>query len=268
MSRAIVTGAGGAIGSAICQGLASRGHDIVAVDVDGAGLAALADTSPARITPHSCDLTAPGELAELVAAVGADCDLLVHVAGVVVTTPFEKVTAAEVDRELGVNLLAPVHLTRALYPALQESRGHVVAIVSIGGMLPLGESPGYSASKFGLRGFLLALAARTRETGVRVSIVNPGSVDTPMLRHEAATGGSALNFLSTPLTPQQIADRVLGLVDRPRVETNVPRADGWMVKTGMLMPGLTLRALPWIARLAQRNLRRYRERHGLVSVAD
>ncbi|MDH6678745.1 NAD(P)-dependent dehydrogenase (short-subunit alcohol dehydrogenase family) [Rhodococcus sp. LBL1] len=268
MSRAVVTGAGGAIGSAICRGLASRGHDIVAVDVDSAGLAMLADTSPARITPHPCDLTDPGELAELVAAVGADCDLLVHVAGVVVTTPFEKVTAAEVDRELGVNLLAPVHLTRALYPALQESRGHVVAIVSIGGMLPLGESPGYSASKFGLRGFLLALAARTRETGVRVSIVNPGSVDTPMLRHEAATGGSALNFLSTPLTPQQIADRVLGLVDRPRVETNVPRSDGWMVKTGMLMPGATLRALPWIARLAQRNLQRYRERHGLMSVVD
>ncbi|WFR71284.1 SDR family NAD(P)-dependent oxidoreductase [Prescottella defluvii] len=175
------------------------------------------------------------------AAVGAGCDLLVHVAGVVVTTPFEKVTAAEVDRELGVNLLAPVHLTCALYPALQESRGHVVAIVSIGGMLPLGASPGYSASKFGLRGFLLALAARTRETGVRVSIVNPGSGGHPDAAARGRRRGSALNFLSTPLTPQQIAARVLGLVDRPRVETNVPRSDGWMVKAGMLMPGATLR---------------------------
>ncbi|WFR71285.1 SDR family NAD(P)-dependent oxidoreductase [Prescottella defluvii] len=50
VSRAVVTGAGGAIGSAICRGLASRGHDIVAVDVDRAGLATLAATSPARIT--------------------------------------------------------------------------------------------------------------------------------------------------------------------------------------------------------------------------
>ncbi|WP_433613042.1 SDR family NAD(P)-dependent oxidoreductase [Prescottella agglutinans] len=268
MSRAVVTGAGGAIGSAICRGLATRGYDIVAVDVDDAGLAALADTSPTRIAPYRCDLTDPAELGELVAAVGSDCDLLVHAAGVVVTTPFEQVTDAEVDRELGVNLLAPVHLTRGLYPALLESRGHVVAIVSIGGMLPLGESPGYSASKFGLRGFLLALAARTRETGVRVSIVNPGSVDTPMLRHEATNGGSALNFLSTPLTPQQISDRVSALVERPRVETNVPRSDGWMVKTGMLMPGLTLRVLPWIARLARRNLERYREQHGLGPLVD
>ncbi|WP_430332498.1 SDR family NAD(P)-dependent oxidoreductase [Rhodococcus sp. ACT016] len=268
MSRAIVTGAAGAIGSSICRGLASRGYDIVAIDVDDVGLAALADTSPSRISPYRCDLTDPAERNELVAMVGADCDLLVHVAGVVVTTPFEMVSDAEVDRELGVNLLAPVHLTRALYPTLQRSRGHIVAIVSIGGMLPLGESPGYSASKFGLRGFLLALAARSRETGVRVSIVNPGSVDTPMLRHEASSGGSPLNFLSTPLRPQQVADRVFRVVERPRVETNMPRSDGWMVKTGMLVPGPTLGALPWIARLARRNLERYRARHGLGSSVD
>ncbi len=72
-------------------------------------------------------------------------------------------TDVETDRELGVNLLAPVHLTRALYPALQDSQGHVIAIVSIGGMLPLAESPGYSASKFGLRGFCSRSRARTPE---------------------------------------------------------------------------------------------------------
>ncbi|MCA1008416.1 SDR family oxidoreductase [Rhodococcus hoagii] len=268
MTRAVVTGAGGAIGSAICRGLAGRGYDIVAVDVDADGLKRLARELSSQVTPYRCDLTNDAEHARLVQSVDGRCDLLVHVAGVVVTTPFERVTDAEMDRELGVNLLAPVHLTRALYPALQDSRGHVVAIVSIGGMLPLAESPGYSASKFGLRGFLLALAARTPETGVRVSIVNPGSVDTPMLRHEAATGGSALNFLSTPIAPEAVAARVLTLVDRPRVETNVPRSDGWMVKAGMLTPGLTLRALPWIARLARRNLDGYRERHGLDPVAD
>ncbi|XVA03800.1 SDR family NAD(P)-dependent oxidoreductase [Prescottella equi] len=266
MSRAVVTGAGGGIGSAICRGLAGRGHDIVAVDVDPDGLAALARELPGRVTPHRCDLTNAAERDGLVRALGGRCDLLVHVAGVVVTTPFERVTDVEMDRELGVNLLAPVHLTRALYPALQDSQGHVVAIVSIGGMLPLAESPGYSASKFGLRGFLLALAARTPETGVRVSLVNPGSVDTPMLRHEAATGGSALNFLSTPIRPEAVAARVLRLVDRPRIETNVPRSDGWMAKAGMLVPGLTVRALPWIAKLSSGNLRRYRARHGIESV--
>ncbi|CAM2881980.1 SDR family oxidoreductase [Prescottella defluvii] len=264
----MVTGAAGAIGAAICRGLAARGFDVVAVDVDTRGLTAVADGGSGRISPHPCDLTVPSDVRALVESTVGECDLLVHVAGVVVTTPFERVTEDEVDRELGVNLLAPVQLTRALYPTLQVSRGHIVAVVSIGGMLPLAESPGYSASKFGLRGFLLALAARTPDTGVRVSIVNPGSVDTPMLRHEAATGGSALNFLGTPLPPQRIADRVLALVDRPRVETNLPRSDGWMVKAGMLVPGTMLRVLPWIARLARGNLRRYRDRHGIETMVD
>ncbi|MGW0044726.1 SDR family NAD(P)-dependent oxidoreductase [Rhodococcus sp. NPDC003348] len=262
MKRALVTGAAGAIGSAICRGLAARDFDVTAVDVDAARANALADSAPGRIRPHPCDLADPAQLEALTVSIDT-CDLLVHVAGIVVTTPFERVTAAEVDRELGVNLLAPIQLTRALYPRLQDRGGHVIAVASIGGMLPLAESPGYSASKFGLRGFLLSLAARHPETGVRVSIVNPGSVDTPMLRHEAATGGSPLNFLGAPLAPQAVADRVLALVARPRVEVNLPRSDGWMVKAGMLIPGATLRALPWIGRLAGRNLDRYRTRHRL-----
>ncbi|WP_158851410.1 hypothetical protein [Saccharothrix deserti] len=57
-----------------------------------------------------------------------------------------------------------------------------------------------------------------RETGVGVSMIHPGSVDTPMLRHEVAGGGSALNFPSRPLTPDRVAHAVLGALDRPRME--------------------------------------------------
>ncbi|WP_420879604.1 hypothetical protein [Rhodococcus sp. (in: high G+C Gram-positive bacteria)] len=64
-----------------------------------------------------------------------------------------------------------------------------------------------------------------------------------------------------PISPEAVAARVLGLVDGPRVETNVPRSDGWM-----LVPGLTLRILPCMARLARGNLWRYRARHGIEAV--
>jgi short-subunit dehydrogenase len=259
----VVTGAGGSIGTEICRRLAARGHEIIAVDVDDAGLKTL-QANVSRVTPVRCDLTDPTDMARLADVVGDDCAVLVHAAGLVVTTPFERVTDAEIQREVGVNLLAPMLLTRALFPALRASRGHVVGVASLGSMLPMGESPGYSASKFGLRGFLLALAARSPATGVRTSIVNPGAVDTPMLRHEAATGGSALNFIGTPLEPDQVAQAVVSALDRPRAEINVPRADGWLVKVGMLAPGLLLRLLPTAARLAQGNLTRYREKYGIV----
>ncbi|NKW60434.1 SDR family NAD(P)-dependent oxidoreductase [Rhodococcus hoagii] len=151
MSRAVVTGAGGAIGSAICRGLAGRGHDIVAVDVDPTGWrpspGSCPGGHPASVRPHDA-----AERDGLVRALGGRCDLLVHVAGVVVTTPFERVTDVEMDRELGVNCWHRSTHPRSV-PGASGFPGHVVAIVSIGGMVPLAESPGYSASKFGLRGF-------------------------------------------------------------------------------------------------------------------
>ncbi|WP_330232176.1 SDR family oxidoreductase [Nocardia sp. NBC_00508] len=263
MAQAVVTGAAGAIGAAICRRLARNGYDILAVDIDEVGLKALCEDASARIMPYPCDITDPPRTREIATAVGCRCELLVHAAGVVVTTPFEQVATDEIDREVGVDMVGPMLLTHTLFPALRAAGGHIVAVVSLASMLPLAECPGYSASKFGLRGFLLSLAAGTRRTGVQVSIVNPGAVDTPMLRYEAATGGSPLAFLGTPLAADDIAERVVALVNRPRVETNVPGADGWLVKIGMLAPGVTLRLLPHIGRLARRNLARYRARYGI-----
>jgi short-subunit dehydrogenase len=233
VSTAVVTGAAGAIGSATTRRLLEREYDVLAVDVDAQRLSML----PAPARTLTADLTDPSA-ADRVAAAAQRCDLLVNIAGIVVTTPFERASTEEILREQQVNLTAPMLLTRALLPALMAARGQIVAVASVGSMLPLAQSPGYSASKFGLRGFLLALGLRERETGVRVSIINPGSVDTPMLRHEAATGGSPLNFLGTPLRPDTIADAVLRQLDRPRPETNLPRTDGWLTKTVMLNPGL------------------------------
>lgn len=262
MKTAVVTGAAGAIGTAISTRLHARGHHVVAVDVDAAGLARLPDPA----TRLRLDLTAPDFHEEVVAAVdalGGRCDLLVNNAGIVVTRPFEEVAPEESRREQLVNLQAPMQLTRALYPALRRTSGQVISVVSLGAMMPLAESPGYSASKAGLRAFMLSLAMLERETGVRISMVHPGAVDTPMLRHEAAHGGSALNFLSEPLTPDTVARAVLAHLDRPRLETSLPRYDGWLLKAAGLAPGLLPRLRPLLERLARPGLRRYREKHGI-----
>ncbi|MEO3783929.1 SDR family oxidoreductase [Actinocorallia sp. B10E7] len=262
MKVAVVTGAAGSIGAAVCLRLVERGFRVFAVDVDEEGLARL----PEAVTAVRCDLTdlASYDLVASVVKEGAGrCDVLVNNAGIVVTTPFEEATAQELLREQQLNLQAPMLLTRALFPLLQEARGQVVSVVSLGALLPLAQSPGYSASKFGLRGFLLGLAMREKETGVGVSIVNPSAVDTPMLRHEAATGGSPLNFLGRPMEAGAVAEVVVGRLRRPRLETNLPASDGWLVKTAMLFPALVRRARPvleWVARPA---LRKYQRRHGI-----
>lgn len=262
MKTAVVTGAAGAIGSAICRRLVAAGFRVLAVDIDEAGLARLGtDTIP--VLADLSDSAASDQIAKAVEAHAERCDLLVNNAGIAVTTPFEEATAEEVQRELDINLIAPIQLTHALFPMLQASSGHVISVVSLASMLPIAQSPGYSASKFGLRGFLLALAQREAETGVRIGIVNPGAVDTPMLRYEVVSGGSPLNFLSEPLSPEAIAAAVLAHVGKPRLETNVPRYDGWLIKAAMLNPGLIGRLRPLLERMAQPALERYRRAHSL-----
>lgn len=252
---AVVTGAAGAIGSAITTRLQARGFHVVAVDVSADGLAAL----PGQPTRLPLDLTSPTMAAEVVAVVDelGGCDLLVNNAGIVVTAPLAEITPEESRREQLVNLQAPMDLSRALYPHLTASRGRIVSVVSLGAMMPLAESAGYSASKAGLRAYMLGLAMMSRQSGVGIAMVHPGAVDTPMLRHEATEAGSALNFLGEPLAPGTVADAVVANLDRLRLETFLPRHDGVMLKLVGLAPGVLPRLRPLLERLAQPGRRRY-----------
>ena len=81
-----------------------------------------------------------------------------------------------------INLIAPMRLTQAAARAMAARRtGCILSIVSAAGLLALPGSAAYSASKFGLRGFLIAVAQELTGTGVKVRGVFPGAVDTPML---------------------------------------------------------------------------------------
>lgn len=261
---AVVTGAAGGIGAEICERLQARGYALLAVDLGTESMARLPLAPPSRSL--AVDLAAADAAERVLDAVQTQfgrCDLLVNNAGTVVTTPFETAPAEALRRELDVNLTAPLLLTRALFPLLQASRGQVISVVSLGAMLPLRESPGYNAGKFGLRGLMLGLALRTPDTGVTISTINPAAVDTAMLRHEALTGGSPMNFVGTPMPPARVADAVIRQIGRPRVETDLSAGDGWLVRLAMLVPNLFPRLLPVFAALGRRGQVRYLQRKGL-----
>ena len=257
MKTAVVTGAAGAIGSTICLRLLDRGYRVVAVDRDSAGLRRLPRHVMA-VTADLSDLTAGGIITAAIETAGGRCDLLVHSAGVVVTGPVGLAEPEKLRQEQSVNLLGPIILTQALYPKLQQVGGQVITIASLASMLPLAESPGYSASKAGIRAFMLALSLRTPETGVHISLIHPGAVDTPMLRHEAANGGSALNFLGTPLSPERVADAVLDNLDKPRLETSLPRYGGCAVRLLGLFPATLEYVRPLFERMAGSRMQQYR----------
>jgi 3-hydroxy acid dehydrogenase/malonic semialdehyde reductase len=176
---ALVTGASRGIGRAIALRLAPT-HDLLAVARSAPELATLAAEVRAmggRCDPISLDVADPAAVAGSLD--GHAVDVLVNNAGVGVLKPLLELTPAEWHTMVDVNLNALYHVTRGVLPGMvARGRGHVVVIGSIAGRSAFVGGAGYASTKHAAMGFAESLMLEVRDAGVKVSIVNPGSVDT------------------------------------------------------------------------------------------
>lgn len=200
---ALITGAGGGIGSAIAEALAPT-HTLLLAGRPSKRLDAIATRLGATTWP--LDLT-DEESIEAAAEPLAQLDVLVHNAGVAYPGRFEESIPDQWRASFEVNVTGAVALTLALLPALRAARGHVVFINSGAG---LNVSPGlaaYSASKFAQRAFADSL--RADEPDLRVTSVHPGRVDTEMQRDLVAYEGrqyDPANFLKADTVARIVAE--------------------------------------------------------------
>ena len=187
MPTALITGAGGGIGSAIADALAPT-HTLLLAGRPSARLDALSARLGAPTWP--LDL-ADQESIEAAAEPLAQLDVLVHNAGVAHPGRFDESIPEQWRSCFEVNVTGAVALTLALLPALRAARGHVIFINSGAG---INVSPGlaaYSASKFAQRAFADSL--RADEPSLRVTSVHPGRVDTEMQEDLVAYEGGQYN---------------------------------------------------------------------------
>jgi short-subunit dehydrogenase len=265
---AIITGGAGAIALALAKLLVARGCAPVLVDFDEARLEAAAAGLSGAARILRADLTDRSDLdrvAELVETT-PELALLVNAAGVIRPGTVADLPYAELERHVAVNLLAPMRLAQAAARAMAPRRsGCILSIVSVAALVALPGSAAYSASKFGLRGFLIALAQELAGAGIRVRGVFPGAVDTPMLRYEATHGGSPLNFLNKDvLTAEQVAEACLRAIDGTRLETFLPFGDGVSGRLVSAFPGLMPMLLPYLQKQGEKGLRRFLATRGLT----
>jgi 3-oxoacyl-[acyl-carrier protein] reductase len=186
---ALVTGASRGIGQAVALELAEAGADLVVCSTEEGGCEATVREVTAR------ERRAVGVTADV--ASGDDCDRLVRAAleafgyvdclvnnaGVVQRALAQETSDGDFDRVLAVNLHAPFYLARRVLPGmLARKRGRIVNVSSISSRMGSPKQVSYCASKWGLNGLTQALAAELRGTGVTVTAVLPGSVDTDMLK--------------------------------------------------------------------------------------
>ncbi|ANE42885.1 SDR family NAD(P)-dependent oxidoreductase [Deinococcus puniceus] len=226
----VLTGASSGIGRATAVELAARGYRLVlaARRADELGLLARQlDPTGGRVIAVPTDVTDDASRRALLAAAAAHfgrVDVLVNNAGVAVEQGWWW-DDADPLRVLRVNLEAPIELTRLALPDMRRrGAGHIVNIGSVAGRVA--SNGVYSASKYGLRGFSLALRRELLGTGVTVSLIAPGFVRSEM---------TASARLPMP-GPEVVARAVADVLERPRAEVIVPRFYAVLVLLNTLFP--------------------------------
>lgn len=221
-SVALVTGASAGIGRAVAEDLAERGASLIVHGRDEHRTKQVAaDTGG---VPVLADLASAGgvdALADAALAAYGHVDLVVASAGRGWSGSFAEMGSDEVAQVVAVDLLGPVRLVRrVLPPMLDRGSGHVVLLGSVAGRTGVAGEAVYAASKAALDVFAESLRLELRGSGVAVSLVVPGAVETGFF---AARGRPYARRLPRPVSPEQVAHAVVAAVEHDRAEAWVPR---------------------------------------------
>jgi NADP-dependent 3-hydroxy acid dehydrogenase YdfG len=209
MPTALITGAGGGIGSAIAAALAPT-HTLLLSGRASDRLDAVAERLGATTFP--LDLTDSNDIVATCEVID-ELDVLVHNAGVSIPGHVAESNADEWRATFEVNVFGAVELTLTLLPALRRARGQVVFINSGAGRKASPGMASYSASKFALRAFADSL--RDDEPDLRVTTIYPGRTDTEMQRELVAFEGGTYDAADF-LRPETVAGAVVHAVATPR----------------------------------------------------
>lgn len=248
----LVTGAASGIGRKTADLLVCAGHQVLAADLDRAGLASTAKElrwSEPQVLVRLHDVRDAKSwravVGELIAVWGR-LDALLNVAGVIRPEFLCELTADNVALQLDVNAKGVVLGTHAAAAVMSaQGAGHIVNIASTAGLAPIPGISVYCASKFAVRGFTLAAAAELAPKGVAVTCVHPDATDTPMLDYQTSFEAAAMTFSTPrPLSAEEVARTIVDvvLVKRP-LEIDVPRSRGRLARLSTHLPAFMTRAL-------------------------
>jgi NAD(P)-dependent dehydrogenase (short-subunit alcohol dehydrogenase family) len=231
---AVVTGGGRGIGRALAAALAGEGARVAIGDIDTQAAERTAAELGRGVVGLHLDVTdLPGFTAfldEVESRLGP-IDVLVNNAGIMPVTPLEQESEASVTRQLEINLRAVIHGTQEAIRRMRPRRaGHIVNVASMAGKTGFPNLATYSATKFGVVGLSEAVHFELRESGIEVSCVMPGVVDT-----ELSAGLQSARGVKT-VTPEHVAQEVVGALKVPRFDVFVPRSAGRIAQVAAMLP--------------------------------
>jgi NAD(P)-dependent dehydrogenase (short-subunit alcohol dehydrogenase family) len=222
--RILLTGASSGVGLATAERLAREGADLVLMSRGEDALEEAAAVArrhgtfvhaiPVDVSDRAAVTAAVGEAVEALGGL----DAVISNAGAVVFGHFLEVESEDFDRTVEVTFTGAVNVIRAALPALRASCGTVVAVSSMMARLPLPAFSSYTAAKHALRGFLNTLQVEEREqrTGVRIAMVSPGPLDTPIYGRATSATGFRPATLPDAYDADEIAKALVNTLVKPR----------------------------------------------------
>lgn len=239
----LLTGASRGLGVHIARALADAGAALVLTARDAEKLAAVAaecEARGARTQVIVADVTEKDDRARLVQAAGA-VDVLVNNAGLEIAVGLLDQTDADVARQLEINLIAPIDLTRRVLPGMIERKhGVVVNVSSMSGKSPTPYNSIYAATKFGLNGFTASVALELESTGVHIGTVCPSFVAEAGMW---ADSGAKAPAMLKEVPPGKVARGVLKVIEGAREVLVTPSPVRPLLAVKELFPSLDGRVL-------------------------
>ncbi len=225
----IVTGASSGIGHGVALAFGEQGAQVVLLARRRAQLEELAhkiNQAGGKALALDCDVTDRARVfwaIEQAKEAFGGVDILINSAGLLVPDPVEQMRPEDLEKMMAVNVFGALNTMQAVLPVMRKAKtGSIVNISSLAGRRGVSPVGGYSATKFALVGMTEALRIELFNTGIKVSLVMPGVIDTPMahnaLKHDSFKGMSAM----MAMPPRWVTWAVLAAAAFGLTEVDVP----------------------------------------------
>ena len=254
----VLTGAASGIGKQLFTTFLTHQVPLILVDLDAVKLENLAQGNKS-VSWVEGDVAQEATWLDVLTAakkMGLPISHLINCAGVIRPGFLEAYELEDIDYHLNCNLKGTILGTTLMGRAMKnQGFGHILNVSSLAGLAPVSGLSLYAASKFGVRGFSLSVAAELKKYGVWVSVICPDLVNTPMLALQLNYPEEAKLTFSGPkrvLGVEEVVQTILGVMERPRMLVCIPESRGLLAKIAGTWP--------WIGEMFRKSLEKKGEK--------
>jgi 3-oxoacyl-[acyl-carrier protein] reductase len=252
-----LTGCASGIGQHLADKLVSQGRRLFATDINLDSLAAHAQLNnwpQDRVRLLQLDVRDrqawTESIRQAVEAFG-EIDVLMNIAGYMLAGWAREAPSEIVDRHFDINVKGAIYGTQAAAQQMIKQdggrgRGHIINIASLSALVPIPGIAIYSASKYAVRAFSLAIAQELRPDNIYVTVISPDAVHTPLLNPQKGIEAAAIVFSSPKLlTVEDVVGAILEkAIPRKPLEIIIPARRGWLAHLTNIFPQLTFKLGP------------------------